>query len=120
MGSATSPAYFLAVFGALLVVSVVFSRASVRTGIPLTLVFLGIGMLAGAEGIGRIAFKDYALAFRLGTIALAFILFDGGLNTRWSHVRLVLAPAGILATVGVLITGAIVAAGGHLLGLNWA
>lgn len=118
--SAISPALFLATFGALLVLSVVFSRASVRTGIPLTLVFLGIGVLAGSEGIGRIAFEDYGLAFRLGSVALAFILFDGGLNTRWSHVRHVLGPAGALATIGVLVTGAIVAVGGHFLGLDWA
>lgn len=118
--SAISPALFLATFGALLVLSVVFSRASVRTGIPLTLVFLGIGILAGSEGLGRIAFDDYGLAFRLGSVALAFILFDGGLNTRWSHVRHVLAPAGALATAGVVVTGAIVATGGHFMGLGWA
>ncbi|MBC8086722.1 MAG: potassium/proton antiporter [Phycisphaerae bacterium] len=110
---------FLATFGALLVLSVIFSRASVRTGIPLTLVFLGIGVLAGSEGVGRIAFEDYGLAFRLGSVALAFILFDGGLNTRWSHVRHVLAPAGALATIGVLVTGSIVAGGCRLLGLDW-
>ncbi|MEO7363020.1 MAG: potassium/proton antiporter [Gemmatimonadaceae bacterium] len=118
--SAISPALFLATFGGLLVLSVMFSRASVRTGIPLTLVFLGIGLLAGSEGIGRINFEDYGLAFRLGSVALAFILFDGGLNTRWSHVRQVLAPAGALATVGVVATGATVAVGAHLLGLNWS
>jgi cell volume regulation protein A len=120
MTVADTPALFLATFGLLLVVSVVFSRASVRTGIPLTLVFLGMGILAGSEGIGRISFDDYGLAFRLGTIALAFILFDGGLNTRWHEVRNVLAPSGVLATVGVVLTGAIVAGGGHLMGLDWA
>lgn len=114
-----TPALFLATFGLLLVLSVVFSRASVRTGVPLTLVFLGIGVLAGSQGLGRIAFEDYGLAFRLGTMALAFILFDGGLNTRWHHVKSVAAPAGVLATVGVLITAAIIAAGGHLFGLAW-
>ncbi|MEP6781479.1 MAG: cation:proton antiporter, partial [Gemmatimonadaceae bacterium] len=119
MGALNSSAFFLAVFGALLVVSVVFSRASVRTGIPLTLVFLGIGILAGSEGIGGIAFEDYGLSLRLGTMALAFILFDGGLNTRWSNVRHVLAPAGTLATIGVVITGAIVAGGAHLFGMGW-
>jgi potassium/hydrogen antiporter len=114
-----SPALFLATFCTLLVLSVVFSRASVRTGVPLTLVFLGIGLLAGSEGIGGIEFEDYGLAFRLGSVALAFILFDGGLNTRWSHVRHVMAPAGALATVGVVLTGAIVAAGCRLFGLGW-
>ena len=119
MTSADTPALFLATFGLLLVVSVVFSRASVRTGIPLTLVFLGMGILAGSEGVGRIGFEDYDVAFRLGTIALAFILFDGGLNTRWHEVRHVLGPSGVLATVGVVLTGAIVATGGHFLGLAW-
>ena len=103
-----------------MVLSVMFSRASVRTGIPLTLVFLGIGILAGSEGIGRIVFEDYGLAFRLGSVALAFILFDGGFNTRWAHVRHVLAPAGALATVGVVVTGSIVTVGAHFLGLDWS
>lgn len=117
--SPISPAIFLATFGALLVLSVMFSRASVRTGIPLTLVFLGIGLVAGSEGLGGIAFEDYGLAFRLGSVALAFILFDGGLNTRWSHVRHVLAPAGALASIGVIVTGAIVAAGCRVFGMSW-
>ncbi|MGV3709538.1 MAG: potassium/proton antiporter [Gemmatimonas sp.] len=118
--SAISPALFLATFGLLLVLSVMFSRASVRTGVPLTLVFLGIGIIAGSEGIGGIAFEDYGLAFKLGSVALAFILFDGGLNTRWSHVRHVVGPAGALASAGVVFTGAFVAVGGHFLGLSWA
>lgn len=118
--SAISPALFLATFGALLVLSVVFSRASVRTGIPLTLVFLGIGMLAGSDSLGGIRFEDYGLAFKLGSVALAFILFDGGLNTRWDHVRGVAPAAGVLATVGVVVTGALVAVGAHLFGLSWA
>src|SRR5687768_3034716 len=76
-------------------------------------------MLAGSEGIGGIEFEDYALTFRLGTVALAFILFDGGLNTPLEVVKTSLAPAGALATAGVAFTASIVACFGKLLGLGW-
>ena len=79
-----------------------FSRASQRIGVPIALLFLLIGMLAGSEGIGGIAFDDYGFAFRLGSLALALILFDGGLNTPLAAVRRTWAPAGLLATVGVV------------------
>ena len=91
----------LALFGTLLLVSVLFSRTSDRLGVPVLIVFLAVGMLAGSEGIGGIPFEDYAMAYRLGTIALIFILFDGGLNTSAAAVRAVAAPAGVLATIGV-------------------
>jgi NhaP-type Na+/H+ and K+/H+ antiporters with a unique C-terminal domain len=74
-------ALLLATAGLLMGASVLFSRASQRTGVPIALLFLVIGMLAGSEGIGRIQFDDYRFAFRLGSLALALILFDGGLNT---------------------------------------
>ena len=112
-------ALLLATFGLLLAVSVLFSRASERFSVPLALVFLGIGMLAGSEGIGRIAFEDYGFAFRLGTVALALILFDGGLNTPRAAVRQVLRPAAALATVGVIGTAGLVAAAAHALGFVW-
>src|SRR5918995_4203435 len=97
-------ALLLATCGLLLGVSVLFSRASQRTGVPIALLFILVGMLAGSEGLGRIAFDDYRFALRVGVLALALILFDGGLNTPLSAVRRVMAPAGILATVGVLGT----------------
>jgi len=84
-------------FAALVIASVVFSRSLERTGIPVALVFLAIGMLAGSEGIGGIAFDDYEFAFRIGTAALVLILFDGGLNTPSDSVRRVLAPIDFLA-----------------------
>lgn len=112
-------AWFLLAIGLLMAVSALFSRVSARFGVPVFLVFLGIGMLAGSEGIGGIFFDDYRLAFRLGTVGLALILFDGGLNTRWSTARLALAPAGLLATVGVLATAGLVAVGARVLGLPW-
>lgn len=107
----------VALFGLLLLLSVLSSRAAERTGLPLSLLFLGVGMLAGSEGLGHIAFDDYALAYRLGSLALALILFDGGLNTPLTSVRAVLGPAGVLATFGVLLTAVLLATGGVLLGL---
>ena len=115
-----STALLLATFGALLVVSILFSRATERIGVPVALVFLGLGMLAGSEGIGGIEFDDHRFAFRLGIAALVLILFDGGLNTPVSVVRLVMRPAALLATVGVLGTAAMVAAAAHVLGFNWS
>jgi cell volume regulation protein A len=111
----------LAVFGLLLVASALFTRASERAGVPVLLIFLAVGMLAGSEGVGGIPFEDYQLAYRLGTVALVLILFDGGLNTPATVVRRVAAPAGVLATVGVVGTAALVAVGARwLLGFNWS
>jgi len=68
------------------------------------LLVLGVGMLAGSEGLGRIPFDDYPLAFGVGTIALVLILFDGGLGTAPAAFRRVLGPSLVLATLGVLLT----------------
>lgn len=113
-------ALLLATCGLLLGISVLFSRASQRFGVPIALLFLGVGMLAGSEGIGGIEFNDYRFAFRIGVLALALILFDGGLNTPLNAVRRAVAPAGVLATVGVAGTATLVAVGAHYLGLGWA
>jgi len=112
-------AWVLLAVGLLMAVSVLFSRVSARFGVPLFLVFLGIGMLAGSEGVGGIYFDDHRLAFRLGTIGLALILFDGGLNTQLATVRLAIAPAGVLATLGVVATAGLMTLGARLLGLSW-
>jgi cell volume regulation protein A len=112
-------ALLLALFGALLVVSVLFSRASERSSIPVALIFLVIGMLAGSEGIGGVAFENYAFSFRIGTVALTLILFDGGMNTPLASIREAIRPAGVLATLGVVGTAALVGAGAHALGLAW-
>jgi potassium/hydrogen antiporter len=114
-----STALLLTTCGILLGVSVVFSRASQRTGVPIALLFILVGMLAGSEGLGHIAFDDYRFAFRVGTVALALILFDGGLNTPLSAVRKAAAPAGVLATAGVAGTALLVAAGANSVGLGW-
>lgn len=96
-----------------------FSRASARLGLPVFLPFIALGMLAGSEGIGGVPFEDYHLAFRLGTVALVLILFDGGLNTPFSALRRALPAAGLLATVGVAGTAALLALGARLLGFTW-
>lgn len=113
-------ALLLLVFGVLLGVSVLFSRASERFGLPIALIFMVIGMLAGADGPGGIQFGDFHLSFRLGTAALVLILFDGGLNTPLAAVRRAIVPAGILATAGVAGTAALMALGARLLlGFSW-
>lgn len=115
----TPTAIGLTVVGLLVAVAVTLSRTVGRRGVPVVLLFMLLGMIAGSEGIGGIAFEDYALTFRLGTVALVFILFDGGLNTSFGVVRSALAPAGILATLGVALTAGIVALAGRLVGLGW-
>src|SRR5262245_46462181 len=112
-------ALFLTTFGLLLALSVIFSRAAERFAVPVVLAFLIIGMLAGSEGIGRIAFENYAVAFRLGTVALVLILFDGGLHTPANAIRQVAKPAGGLATIGVFATTGFVAGGARALGFPW-
>lgn len=92
-----------------------------RFGAPLLLVFLGLGMLLGEDGPGGIAFDDLRATYTIGSLALAVILFDGGLRTRISHVRNALAPAGLLATVGVVITAVLTGlAAVWLLGFTFA
>jgi cell volume regulation protein A len=105
--------------GSLLVLSAIAARFVRRAGIPVVLLFLVLGMLAGSEGVGHVAFEDYALSYRVGTLALVLILFDGGLRTPIQVIRRALAPAAILATAGVILTAAIVASGAHLLGFSW-
>jgi cell volume regulation protein A len=91
--------------GSLLVLAgILSSLIALRFGAPLLLVFLLVGMLAGAGGPGGLKFDDVRTAYTVGSIALALILFDGGLRTRLTTFRNVLAPSVTLATVGVLIT----------------
>ena len=90
--------------GLLLFVSVMATRVSARLGFPLLLVFLGVGMLAGEEGIGGLRFDSLGGAFMVGQLALAVILLDGGLRTQWHTLRLSWRPSAVLATWGVVAT----------------
>lgn len=112
-------AVILAFAGALIAISALFAKTADRAGVPVVLLFLVIGMLGGSEGLGGIDFNDYELAVRAGTAALVLILFDGGLNTAVSSIRQVLYPASILATLGVLLTAAVIAVLAYALGLTW-
>jgi cell volume regulation protein A len=107
--------------GALLVlVGIMSSLAAMRFGAPLLLVFLVVGMLAGESGWGGLKFDDVRTTYVVGSIALALILFDGGLRTRFATFRSVLAPAATLATVGVLLTAALTApVAAFLFDLRW-
>jgi potassium/hydrogen antiporter len=112
---------FAILLGSLLVLAgILSSLIAMRFGAPLLLVFLLVGMLAGEGGPGGIKFDDVGIAYTVGSIALALILFDGGLRTRFGSFRNVLAPALTLATVGVLITALVTAPVAKLvLGLSW-
>jgi cell volume regulation protein A len=93
--------------GLLLVVGIVSSLVAQRMGAPLLLFVLVIGMLAGEDGPGGIVFDNYRVTYFIGAIALAIILFDGGLRMRLARFRGAIAPAALLATAGVVITAGI-------------
>lgn len=90
--------------GVLLLIGIASSKFSARLGMPVLVLFLGVGMLAGSEGLGGIPFEDYSFANSIGSVALALILFDGGLRTSLQSVRSAWRPALALSTVGVLLT----------------
>ncbi len=108
-------------FAALLVMAgILSSLVALRFGAPLLLVFLLVGMMAGESGPGGIKFNDVHTTYLVGSVALALILFDGGLRTRFATFRSVLAPALVLATLGVLFTAALTAPVARLLlGFGW-
>ncbi|CAA7624802.1 putative Cell volume regulation protein A, CvrA [Magnetospirillum sp. LM-5] len=110
----------LLVLSGLVTLSIFSSLLSFRVGAPLLLVFLAVGLLAGEDGLGGIRFDDVGTAYAIGTVALAIVLFDAGFHTPLKSVRQAALPSLSLASVGVVLTAAIVAVPGHyLLGLDW-
>lgn len=97
---------FLLVVSVLFFLSILAGKASSRFGVPALLLFLGVGMLGGSDGLG-IQFENIQFASAIGTIALCIILFSGGLDTKISEIRPIIVPGVILATFGVLLTAII-------------
>lgn len=97
----------LLITGALLLLGIISSKLSSRLGMPVLVLFLLVGMIAGSEGLGGIEFEDYRLAHAIGTAALALILFDGGLGTSLAAIRVAWQPSILLATIGVVVTAVI-------------
>ena len=115
-----APTTMILIGAGLVILSILAGLVSTRFGAPLLLVFLVLGMLAGEDGPGGIQFSNYSAAYIVGSIALAIILFDGGLRTSRTDLRSVLAPSAVLASIGVLITAAITgAAASWLLHVGW-
>lgn len=95
--------------GAILIFSVFASKTSARYGVPVLLIFIGVGMLCGSEGPGGIHFDDPHITHVLGTIALIFILFSGGLSTQFKFVAPVWKEGVSLAIFGVLLSTGLIA-----------
>ena len=103
----------------LLIAGVLIGKSSYRTGLPLLLIFLIVGMAFGTDGLG-IHFSDMHSAQFIGMIALCVILFSGGMGTRLSDIRPVLLPGLILSTAGVLVTAMVTGLFiWWLSGMNW-
>ena len=97
----------LLVAAVLVIFGILSSKFSARIGIPVLVLFVGVGLLAGSDGLGGIPFENWEVAHGIATVALAIILFDGGLRTSVSSFRMALGPALSLATVGVFLTAGI-------------
>lgn len=111
---------FIFFSGLLLCLSILVGIVSNRTGAPLILTFLGVGILFGQDGPGGIVFNDMQLGYSVCSFALAIILFDGGIHTPFRHFRSAARPAFSLATLGVLLTAGITGAGAwYFLHVEW-
>lgn len=113
----SGPELLLLSFGVLLLISLLVSRLGGHLGIPGLLLFLGVGMAVGSDGLG-LQFNDYQTAQNIGTVALCFILFQGGLTTHWDETKPVIKRGISLATIGVLVTAGVMAVTAHY-GLRW-
>ncbi len=111
---------FITIAGVLCLTAILAGQVSARIGTPLLLVFIGIGMLAGEDGPGGIAFDDFHAAYLIGSVALTAILFEGGLATTRRMISQAFWPAALLATAGVVISAGIVGTAViFLFGMSW-
>jgi cell volume regulation protein A len=106
--------------GGVMSASLVVALGAARTGLPVLVAFLVLGMILGSDGPGGIAFDNASLTREVGVVGLALILYDGGLQTSWRQLRHVAVPAGLLSTVGVVVSALLTGVAAHLLfGLSW-
>jgi potassium/hydrogen antiporter len=113
MGQSHNVELALLLGAAFLLISVLASKVSSRLGVPALIVFIGIGMLAGSEGPGGIHFADFGLVKEIGMILLGFILFAGGMDTDWAHLRPVAWRGFALSTIGSVATAGLVGGFAH-------
>ena len=118
---AVEPGTLTLIVGGVLLAAVAAATLAGRAGVPVLVVFLGLGMLLGSDGPGGIEFADAHLARTVGIIGLAVILFEGGITTPWRAIRRVAVPAAALGTVGIVVTMAITALAAHaVFTLSWS
>jgi potassium/hydrogen antiporter len=98
---------FVLAVGGMLAAGIAATLVAGRLRLPGLVLFLGLGMLIGSDGLGLVSFDDYGLARTIGVVALALILFEGGLSAGFHELRPVMAPAITLAIVGTLLTAAL-------------
>src|SRR3954465_11215652 len=110
----------LLLVGLVLAASLIVALRASRKGVPALVAFLALGMLLGSDGPGGIEFDDAELARQVGVVALAAILFEGGLSTSWRRLRQVAVPALLLSTIGVAVTAVLTGAAAYFLfDLSW-
>jgi cell volume regulation protein A len=110
----------LLLVGAILAASIVLALGAARSGLPVLVVFLALGMLLGSDGPGGIEFDDAKLAREVGIIGLALILYEGGLQTSWRRLRQVVVPAALLSTIGVIVSALLTGVAAYaLFELSW-
>src|SRR5215208_1945472 len=105
----------LLLVGAVLAASIVVALGAARTGLPVLVAFLALGVMLGSDGPGGIDFDDAELARRVGIVGLALILYEGGLQTSWRRLRRVAVPAALLSTVGVAVSAVLGGVAAHAL-----
>ncbi len=107
--------------GAILAASVGVAFGAAKTGLPVLVAFLGLGMVLGSDGPGGIEFSDAKLAREVGVVSLVAILYEGGLSTSWRRLREVAAPAVVLSTLGVVVTAGVTGAAARaFFDLTWS
>jgi cell volume regulation protein A len=110
----------LLLVGVVLSASIVVALGAARTGLPVLVAFLGLGMVIGSDGPGGVVFDDAKLAREVGIVGLALILYEGGLQTSWRRLRQVAVPAALLSTIGVVVSAVLTGLAAHVLfDLSW-